>query len=89
MNQYVNEVIRGCLQGQLLSDFCEEWMCFTEEQITAIFFTAKSHSSIVNQQFTMSRCKEEQTGILFEEKSQGEIKGKGVRGAVSKINMGS
>ena len=48
MNQYANEAIRGCLQGQLLSDFCEEWMSFTEEQITAIFFMAKSRSSVVN-----------------------------------------
>ena len=38
MNQYANEAIRGCLQGQLLSDFCEEWTCFTGEQITAIFY---------------------------------------------------
>ena len=67
MNQYANEAIRGCLQGQLLSEFCEEQMCSTEEQITAIFM-AKSRNSEVNYWFTMSRCREEQTGILFEEK---------------------
>ena len=69
MNQYVNEATQGCLQGQLLSEFCKERTCFTEEQITAIFFTAKSRNSEVNYWFTMSRRKEEQTGILFEEKS--------------------
>ena len=68
MNQYANEAIRGCLQGQLLSEFCEEWTCFTGEQITAIF-TVKSRNSEVNYWFTMSRCREEQTGILFEEES--------------------
>ena len=41
MNQYANEATQGCLQGQLLSEFCEEWMCFTEERITAIFFYGK------------------------------------------------
>ena len=68
MNQYVNEATRGRLQGQLLSEFCEERTCFTEEQITAIF-TAKSCNSEVNYWFTMSRRREEQTGILFEEES--------------------
>ena len=81
MNQYANEATRGCLQGQLLSEFCEERTCFTEEQITAIFFMVKSRNSEVNYWFTMSRHKEGQTGILFEEKLSGEIKGTVVWGA--------
>ena len=47
MNQYANEAVQDCLQGQLLSEFFEEWMCFTGEQITAIF-KAKSHNLVVN-----------------------------------------
>ena len=47
MNQYANEAIRGYLQGQLLSFFCEKWTCFTGEQITAIF-KVKSRNLEVN-----------------------------------------
>ena len=81
MNQYANEAIRGCLQGQLLSDFCEEWTCFTGEQITAIFLR---RNLAIWKSISGSQCQDVRRNRLvsFLKRNRGEkLRGRGYGGA--------
>ena len=84
MNQYGNEAIRGCLQGQLLSDFCEEWMCFTGEQITAIL----RRNLAIRKSISGSQCQDVRRNRLvsfLKRNHREKLRERGYGGQISKL----